>query len=358
MAKKKRQKPIQKQEQKPAEVKNPVPKFEIGQKGDEFDIKYTRAASSSKSKADALLRSLSKESRTAGYNLINFAVLSLLIIVFSMSFAFLSRKGDAPQMRIKSLADGSYTACLGEYYRETLPFGQGLKSAWAFLGFTDMPESIKEIPDDPIDDPVEDPTDDPIEPAVTTEPTVTTAPTTTDAPTSAPVTEPTEATVPETKTMYVRDTVNIRLQPSSDSMIMGYFEVNEEVEVIELRSDGWAEILYNGISAYISSDYLGEETVATTKATRRTTTETTTEETTEEVTTVPEEMTDEITTVPDETSAETTTKRTMDPELSNYIERQSILESKRQAAATQETDPAPEPDPADSTEPTDSTGEP
>lgn len=326
-----------------------VPKFEIGKKGDEFDRKYTRAASASKSRADALLRSLSKETRAAEYNLINAAVLVLTLIVLSMSFAFLSRSGEAPKMRISALLDGSYTAQLGEYYRETLPFGKELKSAWAFLGFSEMPEEVPEEPLDP-DEPVEP--DIPDDPAVTDtpiEPAVTTAPSTAEAPTSAPITEPAETTLPDTRTMYARAAVNIRMQPNTDSMIMGYYDVNEEVEVIELRSDGWAEVLYNGIVAYISSDFLGEETIATTKATHRTTTEPTTEETSEEVTTVPEETSEETseenTTVPDETEAETTTKRTIDPELSRYLERQSILESRRLASSMQETDPAPASEP-------------
>lgn len=320
-----------------------VPKFEIGKKGDEFDIKYTRAASASKSRADALLRNLSKETRAAEYNLINAAVLVLALIVLSMSFAFLSRRADAPKMRVNTLLDGSYTAQLSEYYRDTLPFGNELKSVWAFLGFAEKPEPL---PDEPVDteDPIEpDEPDDPgVTPPVTSEPPITTAPPTTEEPTSAPITEPTETTLPETRTMYAKSPVNIRLQPNSDSMIMGYFDINNEVDVVELRSDGWAEILYNGIPAYISADYLVEETVATTRATRRTNTEPTTEETTEEVTTTPEETSEESTAAPDETEAETTTRRTLDPELSKYVEQQSILESKRLESSMRETEPTTE----------------
>lgn len=344
MAKKKRKNRVQPPVQEAVKsAPATVPEFEIGKKGDEFDRKYTRAAAASKSKADALLRNLSKETRAAEYNLINAAVLVLTLIVLAMSFAFLSRSGDAPKMRLSTLSDGSYTAQLSEYYRDTLPFGRELKSVWAFLGFTEMPEDTLGEPLDP-DEPVEP--DMPDDPSVTDTPTlpaVTTAPSTDEAPTSAPITEPSETTIPETKTMYVRNAVNIRMQPNTDSMIMGYYDINDEVEVIELRSDGWAEVLYNGIVAYISSDFLGEETIATTKATRRTTTEPTTEETTEEITTTPEETSEENTTVSEEITTEATTEYTVDSdyEYLRELENRRLYESWSRENEMQPPPPAP-----------------
>lgn len=302
MAKRRRKKPIDKQAvntQVEEAVVSSVPKFEIGVKGDEFDVKFTRAAAAKTARADNLLRSLSKETRLSTYNFWNFAVLVLIFLLMAMSFALLSRGGDAPEFSTQSLSDGSYTAELSEYYKDTLPFGRVLRTLGAYLGFGDMPEpKAEEPPEEPL------PSDDP---AVTQPTAVTTAPTTSEAPTSAPITEQTEMTVPDTYIMYAADTVNVRAQPDIDSMIMGYFNRNEEVEVIEIGSDGWAKIWYNGMPAYVSADYLKDEKVVTTRATRHTTeaTEESTDET-GDVTTAPD-TTDEVTTSPEETTAEETT---------------------------------------------------
>ena len=290
-----------------------VPKFEIGVKGDEFDMKYSRAAAEKTSDADNLLRSLSKDTWRSSYNLLNFAVIVLLVIFIALSFALLSRGGRAPKLSAEALSDGSYAENMSAYYKETLPFGRALRTLGAYLGFCDMPEPLPPAePMEPDDDVPDDPP-----PAVTaaTEPVVTTAPTTTEAPTSAPITEPTELTVPETNTMYVKTTTNVRLLPEADSMILGYFSKNDEVEVIEIFDDGWASIWYGDMVAYVSSENLNEKPVKTSSSTtrRRSDTDETsaTEEPEPEITETTEteepETTAEETTVPEETTAATTT---------------------------------------------------
>lgn len=89
----------------------------------------------------------------------------------------------------------------------------------------------------------------------------------------------------EITVMYATSTVNIRLEPSTDSAILGYFIINEAVDVVEMRSDGWAKILYNGMTAYVYSEYLDTEPV---------------------VTTVEEEDEPEVTEASDETTSEET----------------------------------------------------
>lgn len=256
MAKKRRKKnPAAAAEAKPSPS---VPKFEIGVKGDEFDLKYTRAAAAKTSDADSLLRGLSKETRISGYNLLNFAVLLLVMIALALSFAFLSRGDKPPKLSAASLFNGDYTAELSEYYKDTLPLGRAFRTLGAYLGLGEMPEPEPPEPDDsfiPEPPPVTTAATTVTEPPVTTAPPETTPPPTTPAPeTTTVMTEP-----PETHTMYASRTAEIRLLPDENSMIMGYFSRNDEVEVIETGDDGWASIWYNGLVAYVSSDDLAEK---------------------------------------------------------------------------------------------------
>ena len=256
MAKKRRKKnPAAAVEAKPSPS---VPKFEIGVKGDEFDLKYTRAAAAKTSDADSLLRGLSKETRISGYNLLNFAVLMFVIIALALSFAFLSRGDKPPKLSAASLFNGDYTAELSEYYKDTLPLGRAFRTLGAYLGLGEMPEPEPPEPDDsfiPEPPPVTTAATTVTEPPVTTAPPETTPPPTTPTPeTTTVMTEP-----PETHIMYASRTAEIRLLPDENSMIMGYFSRNDEVEVIETGDDGWASIWYNGLVAYVSSDDLAEK---------------------------------------------------------------------------------------------------
>ena len=330
--KRKKPEPISEPSQQAAE--SLVPKFEIGVKGDEFDLKYTRAAAEKTAGADSLLRSLSKESRAAEFNLINFAVLALLILLAALSFAFLSREDTPPKFKASALFSGEYTARLTEYYNGSLPFGDGLRAIGARLGFCEKADKTPEPePDDSGNNVVEPPV------TVSTEPAVTTAPPTeTDAPTSAPSVETTEMTEPDTYRMYAGDTLNVCLEPNAGSMIMGYFDINEEVNVIEVRDDGFAAIWYNGMVAYVNAANLSEKKVRITVATTEEEIIVTEEETEE---TSPEET--EPVDSETETEAEVTTTRPnlaiMDPAVSRYLEmsRKAAEESRAAATQTEET---------------------
>ena len=179
----------------------------------------------------------------------------------ALSFAFVNR-GDIEErftvrLSAKTVLDGSYTQNLDEVYSQTLPFSNAIRALGARLGFCDTPPSEGSEPDFPqIPD---ENTPSMTEPAVT-EPAVT-EPVVTDPPvTEPPVTEATEPTIPldqvDTFTMYAGATINIRIGPSTEDAVIGYFISGNPVEVIELRDDGWAEILYDGIRAYVYSEYL------------------------------------------------------------------------------------------------------
>lgn len=265
MAKKKRSRPNANPNPRPekqteAVKESEVPKFEIGKKGDEFDIKFSRAASLKSHEADRLLQDLGRESKADKFNFLSLALPLVIIVIASLSFAFVSR-GDIEELfevkfNTETVIDGSYTAQLDNIYNETLPFKEGIQKLGAWLGFIEAYEAPSlDIPDD---EPVlpEEPVD-PVPAVTSTEATTTEATTTTPSVTTeTPTTSETEATVPATYTLYATATVNIRLAPSSDSAIMGYFEAGDAVEVIEIMSDGWAKIYYNGMVSYCFGEYL------------------------------------------------------------------------------------------------------
>ncbi|MCD7847438.1 MAG: SH3 domain-containing protein [Oscillospiraceae bacterium] len=280
-----------------------APRFEIGQKGDEFDISYSRAVRNANADADELLTDLSQEQGADRYNFIGFTVPVLVLLFFAISFILINRSDFSEVFTVKlsteTVMDGSYLSNLTYAYNTTLPFGDGLSDVGELLGFAPKSESDEEPEEEEIEEPVE------FEEPEVTEPVVTTVATTTEVITTA-TTEVTEEEVPDTYIMYAAGTVNIRLEPSNDAMMLGYFSVNAEVDVIEIREDGWAEIYYSGIRAYVYAEYLSDTKVVVTTTTEATTEATTTEETTEATTTVPEETT-EVTTTTEETTTEATT---------------------------------------------------
>ncbi|MCD8006350.1 MAG: SH3 domain-containing protein [Oscillospiraceae bacterium] len=283
-----------------------APKFEIGQKGDEFDISYSRAVRNANADADELLTDLSQEQGADRYNFIGFAIPVLVLLFFAISFIIINRPEFSEVFTAKlstsTVMDGSYLSDLTEAYNTTLPFGDGLSDMGELLGFAPKSDD-EEVEEEPADE-QEEPTED--EELEVTEPAVTTTPATTE-PVTVATTETSEEEVPDTYIMYAAGTLNIRLEPSSEAMMLGYFSVNSEVDVIEIRDDGWAEIWYSGIRAYVDADYLSDTKVVVTTTTEATTeVTTTTEETTEATTTTPEETT-EVTTV---TTEETTTAST------------------------------------------------
>lgn len=270
-------------------------KLELGEKGDDFDIKYTKIANAKSHDADKLLQALSRESKADKYNFLSFSLPIVIIVIAALSFAFVSR-GDIEEMfvikpSVNTIIGGSYTDQLDEIYNETLPFKDAIKRVGAWLGFVEAEkretplEEVPEVTEPIVTEPVV------TEPVVTTtEPATTTAPPTSEIPTTTPETE---ATVPETYTLYASATVNIRLAPNTDSAILGYFIANDEVQVIELLSNGWAKIYYSGMEAYCFGEYLSETTVETTVRSQGSRTEATEETEEPDVTEAPEES-DEI----------------------------------------------------------------
>ncbi len=284
-----------------------TPKFEIGQKGDEFDLSYSRAVRNVSADADELLTDLSQEQGADRYNFIGFAIPILVLLFFALSFILINRSDFSEVQTVKAktetIMNGSYLSNLTEAYNTTLPFGDGLYEMGELLGFA--PKSEDEEYEEPVEDEIEDPVE--VEEPVVTEPVVTTVATTTEVITTA-TTEATEEEVPDTYVMYATGTVNIRLEPSNDAMMLGYFSINNKVDVIEIRDDGWAEIYYSGVRAYVYADYLSDERVVITTTTEATTeVTTTTEETTEVTTTTPETTTEATTTTPEVTTEEATT---------------------------------------------------
>ena len=59
------------------------------------------------------------------------------------------------------------------------------------------------------------------------------------------------------KIMYAKQAVNVRTLPSTDGERIGSLSVDEEVKVIgQCIETGWYRILYNGVVAYVSNNYL------------------------------------------------------------------------------------------------------
>ena len=261
------------------------PSFEIGVKGDEFERRYRRAAMKSSAQADRLLNSLSRESSADKYNFLGFAIPALLILIIALSLTIISRGDIEEQLNVlpsvKTVVNGEYFKNLNEVYEQTVPFENGAVKLCAALG-------LCEAPAEPDEEPVPDGNPTIPEPDVTPQPEVTqqtepTAPAVTTVPpeTDPPQTVQTEETEPEsyeTYTMYANATLNIRFGPSTDDAILGYFAQNDPVEVITIRSDGWAEILYNDTKAYAYAEYLSDSEVEVTTTRRRSRSDATTTE--------------------------------------------------------------------------------
>lgn len=279
------------------------PSFEIGVKGDDFDRKYRRAAKRETIPADRLLNELSRESRADKYNFMGFAIPSLLILIIALSLTIISRGDIEEQLNIRpspaTVISGAYTRNLNEVFEDTVPFKSMAVRLCAALGLCEepLPEPEEPLPNEE-DIPPES------EPVVTqattaeTEPSVTTTPAT-EPPVTALTTEETEPETYETYVMYASATLNIRLGPSTEDAILGYFNQNEPIDVIQIRDDGWAEILYNGMKAYAYAEYMSESEVEVTTTKRRSRTEATTTEPEPDETTTPDGEED-VTTSPDE----------------------------------------------------------
>lgn len=264
---------------------------------DEFGKRYRRAVAEAAMPTNRLLNDLSRETRADKYNFIGAFIPIILIIILAISFAFISR-GDIEELfltepSVKTVLNGSYTENLNSVYESTLPFSTKLKTIGAMLGFCDKPTPDVTEPDGPgheipnnipSNDDVIVPEEDVIVPEVTdpvdlaAEPVITTPFTTEEVtPATTGETEPEEY---DTNTMYATATLNIRSGPSTEDTILGQYNRNDPVEVIEILDNGWAAVLFDGRRAYAHSSYLSKN-----KTHRSSTEATTTEDTTEEAVT-------------------------------------------------------------------------
>jgi hypothetical protein len=50
--------------------------------------------------------------------------------------------------------------------------------------------------------------------------------------------------------------VNVRNYASTDAKVIGHLEEGDTFDIVEVQSDGWTKILYDGSEAYVSSDYV------------------------------------------------------------------------------------------------------
>ena len=67
-----------------------------------------------------------------------------------------------------------------------------------------------------------------------------------------------------TKTMYAKQSVNLRSGPSTDYEKVGSLTTNQEVTVTGIADTGWYRITYNGGVAYVSNNYLNDTKVEVT----------------------------------------------------------------------------------------------
>lgn len=283
--------------------------FDVDADYDGFDKRYRRAVAESAVSTNRLLSDLSRESKADKYNFLGAFIPAVLIIILSLSFVFISR-GDIEELfdvrlSAKTILDGSYTERLNYIYENTLPFSDGIKAAGAMLGFCEKPASQDGTsPEDQAEAPIEQPQPNEVAvpevtiPAATVSepPVITTTPPQTEEVTPATTVE-TEPEVYDTYTMYASATLNVRFGPSTEDAILGYYNQNDPVEVIEIRDDGWAAVLFDGHKAYAHGDYLSKKKVEVTTR-KRSTEATTTQES--EITEPPLENDEPATTSEDE----------------------------------------------------------
>lgn len=282
----------------------------FGSEDDDFDKKYRRAVARTDIPANRLLNDLSRESKADRYNFMGAFIPIILIIILSLSFVFISR-GDIEELfdvkfSAQTIIDGSYLRSLNTVYESTLPFSDGIKTLGAMLGFCEKPIQPNGLPSETPEADSLPEQNQPADPAplpantldlTVSEPEVTTTPAATEEATPA-TTEETEPEVYDTYTMYASATLNVRFGPSTEDAILGYYNQNDPVEVIEIMDNGWASVLFDGHKAFAHGDYLSKKKVEVTTKKKRTEA-TATEET--ESAEQPEDDTDITTAIDDET---------------------------------------------------------
>jgi uncharacterized protein YraI len=50
--------------------------------------------------------------------------------------------------------------------------------------------------------------------------------------------------------------VNVRNYASTDAKVVGHLEEGDTFDIVEIQTDGWTKIIFEGSEAYVSSDYV------------------------------------------------------------------------------------------------------
>lgn len=89
---------------------------------------------------------------------------------------------------------------------------------------------------------------------------------------TVPTDDPTTTTTAAPTIYYVTATLlNVRSNPTTDSEVLGQLAMGTVVDILSTEN-GWCRILYNGIPAYISADYVSAQQPSATDATTAPTT--------------------------------------------------------------------------------------
>ncbi|MCD8119161.1 MAG: cell wall hydrolase [Lachnospiraceae bacterium] len=105
--------------------------------------------------------------------------------------------------------------------------------------------------------------------------------------------------------VYAIENVNIRASWSEDSKIIGYLFVGDDVTRTAVGNNGWDQVSYYGVTAYVCNEYISTTDPLEQTTTQQTTTEQATETTTQQTTT--QQTTTQQTTTQQTTTQEQTT---------------------------------------------------
>lgn len=88
------------------------------------------------------------------------------------------------------------------------------------------------------------------------EPTKTTMP----AATVTPVPSPAPSGTPEPEIVYVTaaESLHVRVRPGEQQAVIGYLYNADTVTLTDLCQDGWAQIAWNGSTAWVNASFLSD----------------------------------------------------------------------------------------------------
>lgn len=94
-------------------------------------------------------------------------------------------------------------------------------------------------------------------PSGTTAPT-TPAPTVVKAVTTVPPKPKTPDNTPTTAKVTAQQSLHVRQQPGIDNTVVGYLYNADAVTLTDLCQDGWAQIAWNGSTAWVNASFLSD----------------------------------------------------------------------------------------------------